>query len=363
VREFAHGYTEPLSIGLLLGAVGAHLSRRPRLAIVLGGLVALTRPEALALLGVYGVFLWRRGERFPALLGATAVAVVALWVVPDWIGSGDPLHASKLAKQVVPTGYQASLNAISGAARMVSLPLLGCAAAAVAIAIRRRDRAILEIAGLAAIWSALLIVMMFAGYPASIRFFVPAAALLCLVGAVGAVQLVRMAPAPQVRLAVTAALVLLGVHSLVLRTVSAGDEGQASITRARFEDDLATTASRVRPTIKDCGIPVLPAGLFWAKGAVAWELNLPLRKVRLVRASARHYVDRLSEPHDEPLPSLGPNQLVTIRTPRRHFVLLEPFGPARVRMPRRGLRTIAAVGPWRAQTLGPAACRAYGRSS
>ena len=41
-------------------------------------------------------------------------ARVALWIVPDWIGSGDPMHASKVAKLVVPTGYQASVNAVSG---------------------------------------------------------------------------------------------------------------------------------------------------------------------------------------------------------------------------------------------------------
>src|SRR5215211_7020416 len=49
VRELSHGYSEPFTIGLLLAAADAHLSGRRRTAIVLGGLVSLARPEALAL--------------------------------------------------------------------------------------------------------------------------------------------------------------------------------------------------------------------------------------------------------------------------------------------------------------------------
>jgi hypothetical protein len=363
VREFAHGYTEPLSIGLLLAAADAHLSRRPRLAIVLGGFVALARPEAIALLGLYGLVLWRRGERFLALLGSTAAAVVALWVVPDWIGSGDPLHASKVARRVVPTGFQASVNAISGSARILPLPLLAFAAAAVFIALRRRDRAIVELTALAAAWCALLVAMMFAGYPASIRFFALPTALLGVVGAVGAVQLVEALPARRARAAMAAALALVSAQSAVLRTTLVADDAQASVTRAQVEEDLATTVGRARTAIRACGIPVLPGGIFWAKGAVAWELNLPLHDVRTVRAHAPRYLERVSEPRDHPLPRLNSDRRVTVTTHRRHFVLLAPFGSAQVHLPRRKLTTIAAAGPWRAETLARASCPRYGRSS
>jgi len=86
VRELSHGYSEPFTIGLLLAAADAHLSGRRRTAIVLGGLVSLARPEALALVCLYGVVLWRRGGRALLLLRGTVTCVLALWLVPDWIG-------------------------------------------------------------------------------------------------------------------------------------------------------------------------------------------------------------------------------------------------------------------------------------
>jgi hypothetical protein len=357
IREFAHGYTEPLSIGLLLAAVVAHLEHKPRIAIVLGGLIALGRPEALVLLAAYGVILRLRGERVALVTAGTLVAVVALWIVPDWIGSGDPMHASKVARLVVPTGYQASVNAVSGAARIVSLPLLACAAGAVVIAVRRRDWTILGMAGLALVWSALLAGMMFlADYPASIRFFALPTALLCVVGAVGAVQLVELLPARRLRPALAAILLAVGVQSAVLRTISAHDEAQASITRATFEQDLSSTVRAARDRIKDCGIPVVPAGLYWAKGVVAWDLDLPLRKVRMVRVSALRYVEQVSEPHDEPLPRLTRDERVTITTRRHRFVLLSPFGPARLHVRGHKFRTVAADGPWRVQVMGRTVC-------
>jgi hypothetical protein len=357
IRELAHGYTEPLAIGLLLAAVDAHLSHRPRLAILLGGLIALARPEAVVLLAAYGVILRLRGERVALLLASTLVAVVALWIVPDWIGSGDPMHASKVARLVVPTGSKASVDAVSGAARIVSLPLLACAAAAVAIAVRRRDRAILGMTGLALAWSALLAALMFlADYPASIRFFALPTALLCVVGAVGAVQVVQLVPARRLRPALVAGLLAVGAQSAVLRTVSASDEAQASITRARFEQDLSSTVDAARYRIRDCGIPVVPAGLYWAKGVVAWDLKLPLRKVRMVRVSALRYVERVSEPHDEPLPHLNRDERVTITTRRHRFVLLSPFGHARLHIRGRKFTTVAADGPWRVSVMGRAVC-------
>jgi hypothetical protein len=227
----------------------------------------------------------------------------------------------------------------------------------VAIAIRRRDRAILEMTGLALVWSALLAGLMFLDdYPASIRFFALPTALLCVVGAVGAVQVVQLVPSRRLRPALAVVLLAVGVQSAALRTISAGDELQASITRANFEHDLSSTVTAARDRIRNCGIPVVPAGLYWAKGVVAWDLDLPLRKVRMVRVSARAYIDRVTEPHDEPLPRLDRDEGVTITTRRHRFVLLSPFGPARLHLRGREFRTVASDGPWRANVLGRVAC-------
>jgi len=49
VRSMMHGYTEPLLIGLLLGAVDRHLSERRGQAFLCLAVAALARPEVFAL--------------------------------------------------------------------------------------------------------------------------------------------------------------------------------------------------------------------------------------------------------------------------------------------------------------------------
>ena len=101
IRSFGHGYTEPLATGQLFLAVERALDERPCQALVLAAAVSLTRPEAWPLVVAYGAFLvWRRqvGWRFG---GAIVGMVPALWILPDWLSSGDLFHASEVAKVVV----------------------------------------------------------------------------------------------------------------------------------------------------------------------------------------------------------------------------------------------------------------------
>jgi hypothetical protein len=50
------------------------------------------RPEAWLMVGGYAAYLWRVERRsWPLAVGVPTM--VTLWIVPDWIGSGDPLHA------------------------------------------------------------------------------------------------------------------------------------------------------------------------------------------------------------------------------------------------------------------------------
>jgi hypothetical protein len=351
----AHGYTEPLATALLLGAVDCHLSGRRGWALLLGGLVALTRPEAWCLVAVYGVvLLWRR-QVGPMFLGAVVVAVPALWLVPDWIGSGDPMHASKVSRIVVPTGTEATLIALGEAALILPLPLSVTAVAGTLLARRRGDRGIAGIAAVVGLWSALLAGMMFAGYPASSRFFVLAAGLLTVVGAAGAVFVVEaLADAARGRplVAASAAVLALGaVAAFAERGEAIAGEARDGVTRAKLGADLRTTVDRSRVQLLRCGTPVIPNGLLWTKGLVAWELDLPLRRVRGIATSAFEFVETFGDLEGEPLPRLPPGRSVTVRPRIRPFVLLSPFEDAPIRVarrPRLRLATVAAAGRWRA---------------
>jgi hypothetical protein len=152
---------------------------------------------------------------------------------------------------------------------------------------------------------------------------------------------------------------VLALPSTVSRINAIEDEAHASVTRARLQSSLREVVNRAGPALPRCGEPALPNGLAWARGAIAWELGLPLARIPAMRTSAPEFVARLSSPGDEPLPRLGRGRLVTVRWAPNSFVLLAPFGGAQVRLAgelRRGLTTVAAAGVWRAVARDVAGC-------
>jgi hypothetical protein len=359
VREFAHGYTEPLAVGLLLAAVDRHLSNRPRQAFVLGALVALTRPEAWGVLLLYGAVQWRRRELHPLLLALVAVSVPALWLVPDWIGSGDPLHAGAVSRHVLRRGAAATFDALGQAALIPPLLLVLTAVAGVVLAFRRGERTIPWLGAIVLGWTALLTVMMLASYPVSGRFFVLPMGLLCVVGAAGAVYVVRAAPG-RGALIVSALLALAAVPTVALRAENMATDGRESVRRAKFQSDLRTVVDRASVSLRSCPIPRLPVGLFWTKGAVAWELDVPFLRVRDFPTSAGAYLRSRSAGDAVPRLSSASSVTVGLRGNARRSVFLSPFGAARISVDRRRrgrLETVASAGDWRALVLaGTRAC-------
>lgn len=343
LRALAHGYTEPLAIGLLLGAVDAHLTGHSRRALILGTATALVRPEALPLVAVYALVLVRR-SRVGWPLGAALVASVPLlWVVPDWLGSGILTHGSQVAAEALPEGIGHAMHSMLEALLITPAPLTVCALAAVAASEGRQRRAIRGMLALAGAWAALLAVLLLTGYPPSERFFVLPASLVCVLGAVGAVRLVKM---PQGRVLAPALVVAL-VVGLGARALYAGDAAGDSVRRAELQSDLGTAIQRAGPAaLRRCGRPLLPRGLTWVKGKVAFDLDVRPLRVRAARTSAPGYVDSLSASGEEELPPRPPHS-VRVWLPRRSAVLFLPFGRSEIRLGRGRLRMLASAGPWR----------------
>ena len=98
-RQGAAGMSEPVLVALVLGAVAAGLRERWRAALVLGVLAALVRPEVWPLLGVYGLWRWREQPALRPWLVAIAVAVPALWIVPELLAGGDGASAGERARR------------------------------------------------------------------------------------------------------------------------------------------------------------------------------------------------------------------------------------------------------------------------
>jgi hypothetical protein len=353
VRQFAHGYTEPLAIGLLVLAVEAQLAGRWRAAVALSGLVALARPEGVVLVLVLGLLGWRRGGLQPLFTAVVAVAVLALWVVPDWVGSGQLMHASKVAAHVVPEGPVAERAALAGGAAIVLWPLSLAAVAAIAIAWQRRHTAVLWLAGIALGWAALLVALIALGYPPEARFFALPAGLWCIVAGVGMAWIAQAPATRRWQLATAVCVALVTVPFAAARGHRMTDEAIDAVDRAQLEAQLRTVVAHAGA---DRDRPVLPESLAWMKGEVAWQLDLPLRDVRQAHTSDRIYLKRLDDPDTDPLPRFAGSQAISVRAPRAGELLLEPFGNRRVRLAHRGrdrLAPVARAGRWRALLIEP----------
>jgi hypothetical protein len=192
------GNAEPLVVALLLGAIELHLRGRHDAAFVLGALAGLGRPEVWLLVGGYAVYL-RRSERRWWPLAVGVPTMVALWIVPDWMGSGDPLHALH--------GEQGSgeFDGIQGAAApglellprasgMAPVPVWLGAIAAVALGWRSSDRTVRVLAVVLVAWTVPTVLATALGYPAIPRYLVEPLAACCVLAGIGLVALARVHP-------------------------------------------------------------------------------------------------------------------------------------------------------------------------
>ena len=179
--------SDPLNTALVLAAVDAHLSRRPRLAHVMLCLAALGRPEAWPFVGLYALWLmWKvpKARLFAVALGAL---VLAAWFVPSEIWSKSLFQAGNLdlGKSTACTGG-ALLKAGCVTRRWADLyewPMQVAAVLGVAIALLRRNRAVLVIAGLSVLWVVVEIAEAIHGFSAVYRYLLePGALMLPLAG-------------------------------------------------------------------------------------------------------------------------------------------------------------------------------------
>jgi hypothetical protein len=219
---FFRGASEPLLIACALWAVDRAIAGRHWQAFVLLAAEGLMRPEAWPFLLLYGTWLffgeprvraglsgWMTPLRVLVVLGLVAQPVG--WFVPPWISTGQPFlaatHASEYNGHL---GANPFVTVVSRGESLQPLPALVLAAVAVLLAVwfgrerlgtglpmirRTRGRqglgaVPLEVWLAAAVigWWLVVIGMTLDGYPGLQRFFLPAAALTCALGAAGLVR-------------------------------------------------------------------------------------------------------------------------------------------------------------------------------
>jgi hypothetical protein len=201
----AHASEAPLAVALMLWAVERHLDGRRGHALALGALVCLMRPELFPFLAAYALWLaWiEPGRR--RVVATLLVAIPLAWVVPEWIGSGDPLDGGSQARSEpywsLSHAERPWLRALERVHNHADLAVELLAAVAVAAAFRRwaahatalgrRDahaRAVKTLAAAAALEAALFVGMTQAGFSGNPRYVLPALAVMCVLAGVGAAR-------------------------------------------------------------------------------------------------------------------------------------------------------------------------------
>jgi hypothetical protein len=302
----AHASEAPLAVALMFWAVLRHLDARRGQAMVLGALVCLMRPEVFPFLGLYAVWLWRAEPERRRLVAALMVLIPIAWLVPDWIGSGNPLDGGSQARSEpnwsLSHDERPWLSALDRMHQHAGLALEILAGLALAAAVIRRERAVLLLGAFAATEGALFAAMTQAGFSGNPRYVLPALAVLCALAGVGAARgaeagaglaarLVGAAPAWRVA---GAALALASIGVLASPLVSwrvellerdARQVGQ----RMELQRDLARAVERVggAESLRALGSATTNRALH---SRLAWELGRPIQDIE--RGYGHHVVFR-----------------------------------------------------------------------
>ncbi len=177
--------SDQVVVALCLGAIDLHLSGRPWVAFWLLWLAALGRPEAWAFLGLYALWIWWKmpSRRVPTLLALVAVPVFwfggSALTSPSWFAAGN----EALNQGTVIHGNKV-FGVIGRFAGQYELPMQLAVGFALVLAVVRRDRVALTLAGAAALWVVIEIVLAYGGWSAVARYLIePAAVMVVLAGA------------------------------------------------------------------------------------------------------------------------------------------------------------------------------------
>jgi hypothetical protein len=350
LRFMGHGNVEPLSTGLVLGAVDRHLEGHRHQAMVLGALAACGRPELWPFLAIYAVLVIWRKEASRIVAIALLIAVPALWLGGDWWGSGDPFHGSNLAKgfrKRVVQHRQAALkrdkatrhvvvdrstgisieHTYRGAIVLLIPPAFVAALVALAFAIWRRERTPLLLAAGAFVLFTVIATMGLLGYGGSPRFLFPAAGFVAVLAGVGIAQLMRAAGGGWRAAAVGVAVIAVTVPFAIDR----GREFQARARevglRADLEDQLdrAVELAGGRARVLALGRPRVNSTY---AHQLAWDLGV----------------------HQSAIGAVKPRNVVFEGRPTK---VSPSRGP---RLPSHGVRVtrVAAVGIWTVLAVEPA---------
>jgi hypothetical protein len=284
----AHSSEAPLAVALMLWAVERHLEGRRGHAVALGALVCLMRPELFPFLALYALWLGGTEPRRRLPLAVLLLIVPLAWVVPEWIGSGNPLDGGTQARSEphwsLSHADQPWLRALERVHNHAGLAVELLAAAALGVALARRQRAVLVLGAAAGIEVALFAAMTQAGFSGNPRYVLPALAVLCVLAGVGAARAAEWVAAPNARLARARPALAVVLAALLVAPFVAGRveglerEAREVGERMELQRDLARAvdAAGGAEALRELGSATTNRALH---SRLAWELGRPIQDV------------------------------------------------------------------------------------
>jgi hypothetical protein len=292
-RQFTGGLSEPMGVGLVLGAVALALQRRPGGALWLGVAASLLRPECWPFLAAWAIWEMRRNPRLRPHAIAAAILIPLAWFVPDLIGAGNPLEGSETARNgglelgevaevfgraliaplaAVWIGVALFVAASRSAATYPGMPGISRSGAA--------DAALWALLAGALAWVALVALMAVGGFAGLPRFLAPATAAVAVVGGVG---LARAGAGGRVFSGIAIVALVLGAGGFALRAAQVPGDLETVNRQADSIDALFGQIDRIGPDrLLVCGNRTGVIQLL-VQTPVAWKLDLPISAVPFVR--------------------------------------------------------------------------------
>jgi hypothetical protein len=243
------------------------------------------------------------------------------WFVPPWIASGHPFLAATHAHEY--NGHLGSDRLVAVLRRGVNLQVAPALIGAGVAVLIRRDRLTLWLAGLIIGWWAIIVAMTLAGYPGLERFFLPAAALTCVLGGAGVVRVARLARGPRrdslhvvaLQSGLTIALLAVSVPFITSRISTLRAQEPLAARAVTRLDQLSDAVAAVggRRGAYPCSTSFTAVN-HTVQTALVWKLHVTLGRVG---TSMRHQGLMIVGPHDtidgappKVAPSLTNRQLI-----------------------------------------------------
>ena len=189
--------SDPLNTAIVLAAVDAHLSRRPRLAYVVLFAAALGRPEVWPFAGLYGLWLIWKVPGARTLVVAGWMLIAAAWFVPTAIWSKSVFQAGTLDLGKATACHTNKILCVGQRwGDWYEWPIQLAGVLGAAIALLRRDRRVLGLVGLVLLWLVIEIALAYHGFSAVSRYVLEPAAVMVAVAGYGVAELLAGVPAP-----------------------------------------------------------------------------------------------------------------------------------------------------------------------